>query len=65
MLYLNAEKPTLDFFFFFLVNFNCDGYILFCMFVVTVNHAVFWGFVLDILLSLNIITIIVCCMFDV
>lgn len=35
------------------------------MFVVTVNHAVFWGFVLDILLSLNIITIIVCCMFDV
>lgn len=35
------------------------------MFVVTVNHTVMWGFVLSILLSLSIISIIVCCMFDV
>lgn len=30
------------------------------MFVVTVNHTFFWGFVWSILLSLNIISIIVC-----
>lgn len=45
--------------------FNCDGYYFDCSFVVTVNHTVIWGFVLSILLSLNIISIIVCCMFDV
>ena len=57
------ETNTWLFFFFWLLFLkrNCDD----SMFVVTVNHTIMWGFVLSILLSLSIISIIVCCMFDV
>lgn len=49
--------------------FNCDGYILsawrlvgICLTSLLITE-LFWGFVPSILLSLNIISIIVCCMF--
>lgn len=55
----------LTFFFFGGVKFDCDGYILYVCLLSPLITPLFGVFVQSILLSKNIISIIVCCMFDV
>ena len=64
---VRREPNTLLFFFFFFfwVKFDCDGYILYVCLLSPLITPLFGVFVQSILLSKNIISIIVCCMFDV